>query len=149
MILAWIDPRPFIGIALLPVAAVAGFLFWRFAFRSSSWLICQIAAFAVFITGYQFVFYGPFIDQKRVVHVKATVDWRPDLGPDAVGFSFPKEFGFGGLISSDMDVAKRIREKGMNTVDVAVELIYDFGKVRGMDLGYAYADGILFLPRTE
>ncbi len=83
------------------------------------------------------------------MHVKATVNWRPDLGPDAIGFSFPKGFGFGGLISRDTDVAKRIRETGMNPVDVAIELTYDFGKVRGMDLGYAYADGILFYPHTE
>lgn len=149
MIVAWIDPRPFIGIALLPIAAVAGFLLWRFAFRSSSWFICQIAAFALTLAAYQFIFYGPFIDQKRVVHVEAIATWRPDLGPDAIGFSFPKEFGFGGLISRDMDIAKRIREKGINPVDVAVELTYDFGRVRGMDLGYAYADGILFYPSTE
>ncbi len=149
MILAWIDPRPFIGIALLPIAAIAGFLLWRFAFWSSSWFICQIAAFAVTIAGYQFIFFGPFIDQKRVVHVKATVDWRPDLGPDAIGFTFPKEFGFGGLISTDIDVARRIRENNLHEVDMAVELTYDFGKVTGMNLGHAYADGILFYPRTE
>ena len=48
-----------------------------------------------------------------------------------------------------MDVAHRIREKNLNEVDMAVELTYDFGKVRGMDLAYAYADGILFYPCTE
>ena len=149
MNLAYIDPRPFIGIALLPVAAVLGFLVWRFVFRSSSWLICQIGAFAVIIAAYQFIFFGPFIDQKRVMPVQATVTWRPDLGPDVVDFSFPERFGFGGLISRDMDVAKRIRDRNMKEIEMAVELTYDYGSARGMNLAFAYADGILFAPETK
>lgn len=149
MIFAWIDPRPLIGIALLPVALIAGLLLRRFVFRSSSWFICQIAAFALVIAAYQFTFFGPFIDQKRVVSIRATATWRPDLGPNAVGFTFPKAFGFGGLISRDSDVANRIREKNLKELDVGVELTYDFGSVRGMNLAFAYADGVLFSPKTE
>ena len=149
MTLAWIDLRPFIGIALLPVAAAIGFFVWRFAFRTSSWLICQIAAFALIIAAYQIIFFGPFIDQKRVTPVQATVTWRPDLGADVVSFALPPGFGFGDLTSRDADVAKRMREKNLKEVEMAVELTYDFGAVRGMNLAFAYADGILFAPETK
>jgi hypothetical protein len=149
MILAWIDTRPFIGIALVPVTAVVGYLLWRFAFRSSSWLLCQIAVFALAIAAYQFILFGPLIDQKRVVPVRATATWRPDIGPDVIGFTFPEAFGFGGFFSRDTDVAKRIRDKNLKDVEVAVELTYDFGRPRGMNFQYAYADGILFAPETK
>ena len=146
MLLAWIDPRPFIGIGLIPISVLTGFLLWRFLFRRSSWVLCQIAAFSAILALYQFVLFGPFIDQKRVVPVEAVVTFRPDLGPNAVAFAFPDDFGFGGLISGDIDVANHLKEKRSDEATVSVELTYDFGQVRGMSLIFAYADGILFLP---
>jgi len=143
------DLRPFIGVALLPIAALLGLLIWRYLFRSSSRLICQIAAFALLGALYQFILFGPFVDQKRMVPVQATVTWRPDLGPDAMEFTLPDTFGFGGLISRDLDVAKRMKNLGLREVTVNVELTYDFGKARGMSLVFAYADGLLFAPYTE
>ena len=146
MLVAWIDPRPFIGIGLIPISVLTGFLLWRFLFRRSSWVLCQIAAFSAILALYQFVLFGPFIDQKRVVPVEAEVTFRPDLGPNAVAFTFPDDFGFGGLISRDIDVANHLKEKRSDKATVSVELTYDFGHVRGMSLIFAYADGILFRP---
>lgn len=149
MIFAWIDPRPLIGFGLLPVAVLIGCLLTRFTFRRSSWIICQTAAFAVVFAVYQLIFFGPYIDKNQVVSFKGLVTWRPDLGVNAVEFDFSGSSEFGGLISRDADVAKHIRENDLKEIDVAVELSYDFGRARGMNLSFAYADGIIFLPLIE
>ena len=149
MLLAWIDPRPFIGIGLIPISVLTGFLLWRFLFRRSSWVLCQIAVFSAIVALYQFVLFGPFVDQKWIVPVEAVVTFRPDLGPHAVAFTFPDKIEFGDLISRDLEVANHLKEKRSDKATVSVELTHDFGQVRGMSLIYAYADGILFRPEAN
>ncbi|PTY00912.1 hypothetical protein DB346_14995 [Verrucomicrobia bacterium LW23] len=146
MILALFDIRPLIGLALLPVAAGLGFLLWRVAFRSSSWLLCQMAAFAVSLAAFQFIYYGPFIDQDEIQWVKTTVKWRPDIGPNAIEFAFPEKFGFNNLLSNDIDVANHVRERNLKEVELRVELGRTFGSIKSMNTMYAFADGILFAP---
>jgi hypothetical protein len=146
MILAWIDGRPFLFIALLPLVILIGWVFSKFVFRNSPLIPSLMMVSFFFIALYQFIFYGPFIDRKLVVHTPTKFFMR-DSG--TVAFMFPESFGFPGILSRDADVLEYIKTRKNNDVDVAVEPTYDFGKARGMNLGFAYVDGILFKPMTE
>ena len=149
MIFAWIDPRPFLFIGLLPLVALAAWLSARYVFKGSSRLLCYLSTSMAYIAIYQFVLYGPFVDQKIVVSTPAKAVFSADLKPERVAFIFPESFGFQGILSDDSDVIKYIRSSGKKDVTVSVQLTYDFGKPRGMNLAFAYVDGILFAPNTE
>ena len=56
---------------------------------------------------------------------------------------------YGGLLTSDRDVLAHVSNLKTETVTVSVELTYDFGRNRGMNLNFAYVDGILFYPESH
>ena len=143
------DPRPLLFIFLLPIVLLLAWIVRRFIFRSSSLFLCVVAFLATYIALFQFILCGPFINQKQVIHVPAKVTIRYDLSPTKVAFEFPDSFGFGGIQTDDADVKAHFISTGKTDADVGVEITYDFGKRRGMNLMFAYADGILFRPTTK
>ena len=98
-----------------------------------------------FLTAYQFFLYGPFIDQHRVISTPAKWTIRNDLSPPKVAFAFT-ELAYQELLTSDRDVLAHVTSIKTDTVMISVELTYDFGHNRGMNLAFAYVDGILFRP---
>lgn len=147
MFLAYIDVRPIILVIAIPLLLICAWICRRyFHFRNSYVAIAALWLFA-FLTIYQFILYGPFVDQKRVVHAAATFKVREGGTSPVVEFLF-KELPFGGLRTSDRDILAHVREIKALDVDIAVEITFDFGKPRGMNLAYAYVDGIIFRPEN-
>jgi len=145
MPLAYIDIRPWILLGAIPLLLIAAWLYTRVVRTRAGYVTIAVLWVVAFLAAYQFVFYGPFIDQKRVVHAPATFSIRDETYPPAVELAF-KNLPFPGLRTTDADVLAHVRTLPNREVDVAVELIYDFGKVRGMNLTFAYVDGVLFRP---
>jgi hypothetical protein len=140
-----IDFRPFILIGAVPLLFIAAWLFRR-SFRPQATFL-GVFGFILFafLAAYQFILYGPFIDQHRVVSTPAKWSMRNDLFPPKVAFVF-SELAFQGLLTSDKDVLAHVATLKTDSATVSVELTYDFGRVRGMNLVFAYVDGILFRP---
>jgi hypothetical protein len=145
MPLAYVDIRPCILLGTIPLLLTTAWLYTRVVRTRAGYITIAALWVAVFLAAYQFVFYGPFVDQKRVVHAAATFSIRDDATPPAVELAF-KDLPFPGLRTTDADVLAHVRTLPNRDVDVAVELTYDFGKARGMNLAFAYVDGVLFRP---
>ena len=143
--LAYIDPRPWILIGAIPVLVLATWLIRRFfASKMGCGHLFALLLFG-FLSAYQFILYGPFIDQRRVISTPAKWSIRNDFSPPKVEFTFT-ELSYQGLITSDRDVIAHVGALSVDTVTIGVELTYDFGRNRGMNLAFAYVDGILFRP---
>jgi hypothetical protein len=146
--LAYIDVRPWILIIAIPLLFIGAWLIRR-RFRPQAGYITILSLLLFgFLAAYQFILYGPFIDQHRVVSTPATWTVRNDLSPPKVAFTFTK-LPYGGLLTSDRDVLAHVSNLKSDTVSVSVELTYDFGRNRGMNLNFAYVDGILFYPESQ
>jgi hypothetical protein len=143
--LAYIDFRPWILILSFPLLFLGAWLVRRlFRPQAGYFTVFALLLFG-FLAAYQFVLYGPFIDQHRVVATSAKWTVRNDLSPPKVAFTF-SELPFPGIITGDRDVFAHVNGLKTDTVTMSVELSYDFGRVRGMNLMFAYVDGILFRP---
>ena len=144
--LAYIDTRPWILLAAIPILLCTGFLVRKFLRPQSSYLGITLPLILGFLALFQFLLYGPFIDQKRVVTRPATWVLSEGSSP-TVSFSFT-DLPFGGLQTTDRDVIVHMRGVSSPTIPVSVLITHDFGRMRGMDLSSAYADGILFRPES-
>ena len=143
--LAYIDVRPWILIFAIPLLFIGAWLLRRL-FRPQAGYVTIFALLLFgFLAAYQFILYGPFIDQHRVVSTPAKWTIRNDLSPPKVAFVFT-ELPYQGLLTSDRDVFAHVTSLKTDTVTISVELTYDFGHNRGMNLAFAYVDGILFRP---
>ena len=143
--LAYIDLRLWILIIAIPLLFVGTWLVRRLFRPQAGYFIILALLLSCFLAAYQFILYGPFIDQHRVVSTPAKWTIRNDLSPPRVAFTFT-ELPYGGLYTTDRDVFAHLANLKSDTVTVSVELSYDFGRNRGMNLGFAYVDGILFRP---
>ena len=142
--LAYIDTRPWILLAAIPIILGIGFVIRRFLRPQSTYFAITLPWLLGFLALFQFLLYGPFIDQKRVVTTPAT--WALSEGSSStVSFSFTA-LPFGGLRTTDRDVIAHMRGVSSPTIPVSVSITHNFGRMRGMDLSSAYADGILFRP---
>jgi hypothetical protein len=142
--IAYIDTRPWILIAAIPILLCIGFFIRRLWRPQSSYFSITLPLVLGFLALFQFLFYGPFVDQKRVVTSSATWALTDESSP-VVSFSFI-DLPFDGLRTSDRDVIAHMRGISSPTIPVSVSITYDFGRMRGMDLSFACADGILFRP---
>ena len=143
-----IDVRPLILIAAIPILFVAARLYRRFIRPQATYTgVFGFMLFA-FLAAYQFILYGPFIDQHRVISTPARWVMRNDLSPPKVAFVF-RDLPFQGIYTTDKDVFAHVDTLKSDSVTVGVELFYDFGHVRGMNLAYASVDGILFRPEEQ
>ena len=143
--LAYIDIRPLILIYTVPLLLVAAWPLRRLWQRPPGYFTVLALLLLGFLAVYQFVLYGPFIDQHRVVSTPAKWTMRNDLSPPKVAFVF-SELPFGALLTSDRDVLAHVATLPTDATTVSVDLTYDFGRVRGMNLAFAYVDGMLFRP---
>jgi hypothetical protein len=145
MTLAYIDLRPWIMLGVIPLLFLAAWL-WRRLFRSQVgyWTLFSLFLFG-FLTLAQFILYGPFIGQSRMVETPATWRVNENVSEPVAEFHFT-QLPFQSLATHDRDVIAHLKNVKSGTVTMAVELTYDFGKVSSMDLTYAYVDGILFRP---
>jgi hypothetical protein len=143
--LAYIDPRPWILIGAIPVLVLAAWMIRRFFVSKMGYGHLFVLLLFGFLSAYQFLLYGPFIDQRRVITTPAKWSIRNDFSPPKVEFKFT-ELPYQGLITSDRDVIAHVGALNADTVSIGVELTYDFGRNRGMNLAFAYVDGILFRP---
>jgi hypothetical protein len=143
--LAYIDLRPWILIIGIPLMFIGAWLFCRLIRPRAGYVTILALLLFGFLAAYQFVLYGPFIDQHRVTSTPARWTIRNDLSPPKVAFVFT-ELPYQSLLTSDKDVLAHIANLKTDTVIVSVELTYDFGQNRGMNLAFAYVDGILFRP---
>jgi hypothetical protein len=142
--IAYIDTRPWILMAAVPILLCIGILIRRLWRPQSSYSSITLPLVLGFIALFQFLLYGPFVHQKRIVTSSATWALSEGSAP-VVSFSFTG-LPFNGLRTSDRDVIAHMRGINSPTIPVSVSITYDFGRMRGMDLSFAYADGILFRP---
>ena len=143
--LAYIDVRPWILIIAIPLLFIGAWLFRRLFRPQTGYVTILVLLLFGFLAAYQFVLYGPFIDQHRVIATPAKWTVRNDLSPPKVVFTF-SELPFQGIVTGDRDVFAHVNSLKTDTVTMSVELFYDFGRVRGLNLMFAYVDGILFRP---
>jgi hypothetical protein len=143
--LAYIDIRPWILIAAIPLLCVGAWLVRRLLRPQAGYVTILALLIFGFLAAYQFTLYGPFIDQHRVVSTPAKWAIRSDLSPPKVAFTFT-ELPYGDLYTTDRDVFAHVTNLKSETVTMSVELSYDFGRNRGMSLDFACVDGILFRP---
>lgn len=134
--LAYIDVRPFLFLAGLPLFILLPLLVCRMArAKAKKVKVALIASlvftglFAIFLTGF-----GPFVDQKETREYSMTWEVKPASSdemkePEVIlsFVDFPGHF----IGEHSHELAGHLRAKGEAEVKVGFEVTSDYGKVRG------------------
>lgn len=137
-LLAYIDVRPILFLAGLPVFVGLSLLACRAARARISKLrvmLCSallfVALFVVLLTGF-----GPFIGQKEIREFMMTWEIKPDpanaMREPEVVFTFV-DFPGHHIGEHSGELAAHLRQLGEQPVNVAFEVTSDYGRVRGFD----------------
>ena len=133
---AYIDVRPFLFLAGLPLFIGAIFLACRLAkakFKKGTLVLLSSLLFTVLFTFFLTAF-GPFVDQTEIREYQMTWEIKPapsnGMKEAEIVLSFVEHPGhFIGEYSDSL--AAHLREKGDREVKVVFEVTSDYGKVRG------------------
>jgi hypothetical protein len=83
--------------------------------------------------------------------VSTPVDWMiaDEAGRSIARFKFLRLYSFNQIETESQEVLKYLRQNKPRDLSVRVVLTYDFGKVRALNLDYAYLGDIKFRPHVD